>query len=185
MKILVLVGSKQLNGNTDILADYFIKGAVQARNTVEKIHLRKYMVSPCLGCNMCFKTGKPCIQTDDMGAIYDAFEKCDMVVMASPLYFWHFTSAMKAVIDRLYAVKRQNFRDLPKKDTALLVTAHDNESDTFNQISGYYKTVFINKLRWNDRGMILAGGVGGSQEDKKILGTPYLEEARKLGASII
>lgn len=185
MKIVVIVGSKQLDGNTDRLADYFIKGALQSRNTVEKIHLRRYMVNPCLGCNMCFNDDKPCIQNDDMGAIYAAFQKCDMVVFATPLYFLSFSSALKSVIDRLYALSGQNFEKLPKKDVALLVTAHDKGSETFHHISTYYRNLFINHLKWRDRGMILAGGCGGTLAPKIIHDTIYLEEARKLGASIV
>lgn len=185
MKILVIVGSKQLGGNTDKLADYFIKGALQSKNIVEKIHLRKYMVNPCLGCNMCYKDGKPCIQNDDMGAIYDSFQKCDMLVLATPLYFMSISSALKSVIDRLYALSGQGIENLPRKDVALLATAHDKESDTFQHLSTYYRNLFINRLRWKDRGMILAGGCGGTLAPKIIHETIYLEEARKLGASII
>lgn len=185
MNILVIVGSKQLEGNTDLLADSFIEGAKQARHSVEKIHLRKYMVNPCLGCNMCHKTTGPCIQNDDMGAIYDAFKKSDMIVFATPLYFSTISSSLKCVIDRFYALTNQNSVPMPKKEVALLATANENSSDTFYHVSSYYKTVFLNTLRWVDRGMVLAGGCGGGAlAPKCIKETNHLEAAKKFGSSL-
>lgn len=184
MNILVIVGSKQLDGNTDMLADSFIEGAKKAGHRIEKIHLRKYMVNPCLGCNMCHKTNTPCIQNDDMGAIYEAFGKSDLIVLASPLFFTSVSSALKCVIDRFYALSSMGYDNVPKKDVALLVTAQDDNADTFSHVTSFYKAVFVNSLRWKDRGMVLAGGCGGTNSPKRIKETNFLEEAKRFGSTL-
>ena len=84
--ILVIVGSGHKNGNTDQLADAFIRGATEAGHKVTKVFLGNKVINGCLGCNACH-FGKPCVQKDDMIELYPLFMQCDAIVLASPLYF--------------------------------------------------------------------------------------------------
>lgn len=178
--ILVLVGSPRIKGNTDILADEFIEGAIEGGNTVTKIHLGQNKINGCLGCDKCNKDGQ-CIQKDDMNKVYDAYKKANIIVFASPLYYWNFTSQMKAVIDRFYAMGSSLEGKKIKKSCVLLVTAADNDEDTFKQITSYYEANMIKFMKWEDKGRLLVGGVSDKGDIKSAKG---LKEARIIGLQI-
>jgi multimeric flavodoxin WrbA len=182
-KILVIVGSYRLNGNTDSLADSFIEGAREAGHNVTKFSLARNRVNGCLGCDLCFSKDRPCIQSDGMDEIYDVFEQCDTIVLATPLYFHTISSGIKAVIERLYAIGSQNAWEYPKKDCVLLVTAADEDDETFNQIVSYYQFNMIHYMKWNDKGMILAGGYD-STSTHTLGNIRHLRSAFRLGNSM-
>lgn len=104
-KVLILEGSPRKNGNTDLLADEFAKGAAGAGCEVEKIYIQSKTIKGCLGCGVCQGNGGVCVQKDDMTEIYEKMVAADAVVFASPVYFYSWTSQMKAVIDRTFAIE--------------------------------------------------------------------------------
>lgn len=106
-RVLVLSGSPRKHGNSDRLADQFIRGALAAGNEVEKIYISDKRINGCLGCGACQKNGGKCIQRDDMQELYQKILAADVVVLASPVYFYSWTSQIKAVIDRTFAIERQ------------------------------------------------------------------------------
>ena len=103
--IIILNGSPRRNGNTSALCDTFTEGAAGAGHSVTRFNLQGMNIHGCLGC---MKGGKdaasPCVQKDDMALIYPAYREADIVVLASPMYYWGFTSQLKAAFDRLFAV---------------------------------------------------------------------------------
>lgn len=189
-EILVVVGSAQPQGNTNLLAQAFAEGATQAGHRVETVLLGQQKIGGCLGCNAC-RQGKPCVQKDGMQPLYAALERADMVVLASPLYYWTISSSLKAFIERLYAISQPDanpplgrYEKYPQKDCALLMTAADNFFWTFEQATAYYQLAICNYLGWQNRGMVLAGGCGGVSGPRKIAQTQWLEKAFALGKSI-
>ena len=112
-KILVVVGSPRVGGNTDQLADAFMRGLRENNHSVKKIHLAKVKVNPCLGCEQCFRNGTPCVQKDDMNDILKDVEQADLIVFACPVYFSNLTAQMKMFIDRFYCMYHQYH--FPKK----------------------------------------------------------------------
>lgn len=98
-QILVLSASFRKGGNSDTLCDQFIKGAVEAGNRVEKIYLNDCKINFCRGCGVCNTTHK-CVQHDDMAEILDKMVKADVIVMATPVYFYSMNGQMKTLIDR-------------------------------------------------------------------------------------
>lgn len=107
--IIILVGSMRKGGNTDLLAQAFAEGA-REDNTVEIISVADYKVNPCIGCNSCFaREGNKCFQIDDMDSIYDKLKTADIVVVASPVYFYGISAQLKVVIDRLHTPMRNEF----------------------------------------------------------------------------
>lgn len=188
--ILVIVGSARKNGNTDLLANAFIDGANSAGNLVTKVFLADKQVNGCNGCNACRKVGY-CIQKDDMKDIYPLIKKADMIVLASPLYYWTISARIKAFIERLYAIAENDdnppfgrYEKYPEKECVLLVSAADNFFWTFEQVTSYYQFTLINYLGWKDRGMILAGGCGGVDESRCIQTTSHLQKAYEFGQNI-
>lgn len=180
-KILLLNGSPRAKGNTEMLSDAFIEGARSAGHEVKSFNLRSMNIKPCIGCYKCVdKKGDPCIQKDDMQQIYDAIVESDTLVLASPMYFWAFTAQLKAVLDRTLAVAGANDMNYPKLDCVMLVVAGDESQKNYDPMIYYYNNL-LDWLGWKDKGVIMAGGpnlVG------DIVGSPYLDQARKLGASL-
>lgn len=179
-KIVILNGSPRKNGNTSMLLDFFAQGAEQAGHTVTRFDLQSMNIHPCIGCLKGGKDpGSPCTQKDDMDKIYPAYKDADVLVLASPMYYWSFTAQLKAVIDRLFAVMEAEGK-AAFKETMMLVAAEDTGESNEAPMIAYYETL-VSKLKWRDIGYLFAGGVFKVGD---IEGKPVLEDARRLGASI-
>ena len=103
MKVLGIYGSPRKGGNTDILLDKALEGARSAGAEVTSIYARKLKMSGCLECGGCDKTGK-CVVRDDMDAVYPLMQDADVIIMASPIFFYGLSSQIKALIDRTQAM---------------------------------------------------------------------------------
>ena len=99
MKVLGILGSARIGGNSDILLDQALSGAKDAGAEVEKIVLSKKKISGCLDCTKCNETGI-CVIKDDMGEIHKQILDADAIIHSVPLYFWAMTAQMKAYLDR-------------------------------------------------------------------------------------
>lgn len=124
-KIIILNGSPRKTGNTSDLIKAFTEGAESTGNTVIEFFLDDMNIHGCKGC---FGGGKnpesPCVQKDDMEKIYPVYKEADIVVLASPLYYWTISGQLKCAFDRLFAVAECdiNCRN-PKKKCILLMAA--------------------------------------------------------------
>lgn len=133
-KIVVLVGSMRKGGNTDLLSQAFAEGANE-NNDVEIVSVADYKVNPCIGCNSCFtREGNECFQNDDMSIIYEKLRSADIVVAASPVYFYGISAELKAMIDRLHTPMRNEFKI---KKLALLLVGAASLPTLFDAISIY------------------------------------------------
>jgi len=99
-RILILAGSPRKNGNSAALCRAFAQGAEKSGHQVETIFLRDKKIGYCLACYHCKKSGGICIIKDDMADILDKMNAADVLVMASPVYFYSIDAQMKALIDR-------------------------------------------------------------------------------------
>lgn len=173
-RIVVLVGSMRKGGNTDLLAQAFAEGA-NKNNTVEIISVADYKVNPCIGCNSCFtREGNQCFQKDDMAEIYKKLKMADVLVIASPVYFYGISAELKAIIDRLHTPMRNEFQI---KKLALLLVGAATLPELFDAIKLQYQFV-LNFFHLEDAGMVLVRGV---KDIGDIKGTKALEEAYNLG----
>ena len=189
-KILVVMGGGRPKGNTAQLVDAFMKGAEEAGHSVEKVSLLKTEVKGCLGCNAC-RYGKPCVQKDGFNGLVPKIKGADLVVFASPLYFWTISSKLKAFIERFYCIAEEDsdppygrYERYPVKDSALLMTSADEFFWTFEQAVSYYQFAVVNYIGFRDRGMLLAGGCGDTNGKPQIDKTGYLQEAYEFGKNI-
>ena len=188
--ILVIQGGGRPKGNTAQLVESFVKGAKEAGHNVETVSLLKNEVKGCLGCNAC-RYGKPCIQKDSFNGLIPKIITADLIVFASPIYFWTISSRIKAFIERFYCLAQEDanpplgrYEKYPVKDCALLVTAADNYFWTFEQVTSYYKFTLINYIGFHDKGMLLAGGCGDTNGKPQIAQTSHLEEAYEFGRNV-
>lgn len=182
-KICVLNGSPRANGNTKELIKSFIKGAEAAGNETVCFDLQKMDIHGCLGCCMGGKDKTyPCVQRDDMAKIYPEYIRADVVVLASPMYYWGISGQLKCAFDRLFAVAEldPDYRN-PKKDCVLLMAAEGDTESNFAPVRSFYEGLTSN-LGWNNIGIVYAGG---NMEVGAILDKPeQLKEAEELGRSI-
>ena len=177
MNILILSGSPRKNGNTDLLVEAFSKGASE-KHHVDVVSVHDYKVSPCMGCNTCFTSeGNTCVQKDDMSFIYDKLANADMLVIASPVYFYGLSAQLKAVIDRCHNPIRDTFHI--KKATLILVGAA-SLPELFDSILTQYR-LCLNFFHIEDAGHVL---VRGAKEKGGVQGTKALEEAEALGRAV-
>ncbi|MBE6529184.1 MAG: flavodoxin family protein [Ruminococcaceae bacterium] len=176
-KILIISTSLRSGSNSDILAQAFSGGAKSVGHDVETVSLRGKNLSFCRGCLACQKLGH-CVIDDDANGITDKMEQADVIVWATPIYYYEMSGQMKTMIDRanpLYS------RDYKFKKVYLLATATENESyvpegamkgvqgwvDCFDGVE-FVKTLFV----------------GGVTSPKEIEGNENLSKAYALGASV-
>lgn len=188
--ILIIQGGGRANGNTAQLIKAFTAGAEEASHMVETISLIKNEVKGCLGCNAC-RYGKPCVQKDSFNSLVPKIKAADLIVFASPLYFWTVSSRIKAFIERFYCIAEEDpnptlgrYERYPVKDCALLMTAADNFFWTFEQAISYYQFALVNYIGFNDKGMLLAGGCGNTNGKPQIDKTEHLEQAYLFGKNL-
>ena len=175
MKILVITGSPRKNGNSNTLADNFIKGAQEAGHNVVRFDSAFKNVHPCIACNKCGMNGK-CVFKDDFEFIRDNIVDADAVIFATPMYYFGISAQIKAVIDRFYAINGQIHT--PKK-SALIMTYADTSSKEAQPIISHYETL-LNYLGWSDSGKVIASGVW---TEGDVNNTEYPKQAYELGKS--
>lgn len=180
-KILVLNGGPRLKGNTYALIEKFKDGAEAAGNEVTVINLKQLEIKPCLGC---LSGGKnpdaPCVQKDGMLEVYPHYEEADVVVLASPMYYWSITGLLKTAFDRLFAVAEKHEWVNPKKECVMLMAAEGDTEDNFEPVRHYYNAL-THHMDWKSLGEVYAGGVLNVGD---IAGHNGLQEAYDLGKSI-
>lgn len=128
-RILIISESPRLHGNSDILCDEFKRGALEAGHEVEKINLGAKKINYCLGCGVCNATGK-CVQKDDMAEILQKMIKADVIVLASPVYFYAMNGEMKTFIDRTVP----QYTKISDKDFYFIITAADTIQKNMDKV---------------------------------------------------
>lgn len=122
-KLLVLSGSPRKGGNSDMLCDQFIKGAEEAGHSATKIYVRDCKIGSCNACYACQKSGI-CVQKDDMTDILQQMINADIIVLATPVYFYSMDGQMKTLIDRTLP----RYTEIKDKDFYFIATAAAGKS---------------------------------------------------------
>ena len=176
--VLILMGSPRKKGNTSILCDEFKRGAEEAGHSVEKIDVAALNIHGCLGCNGCQRNGGTCVQKDDMQDIYQKILAADVVVLASPIYYYTWTAQLKAVIDRTYAM----LSTMHNKTFYMISTCMSpNEDycqvmlDSFSTYLGCYDETVV------EGGYVFGFGTGAAGDVKK---TDAMDKAYEMGKNI-
>lgn len=176
MNILILNASPRRNGNTEILAKTFAETAERNGHMVQIVNAYDVQVAPCLACGHCLNVEKGvCVQKDGMETIRPLFDAADIVVFASPIYFFTVSAQLKCVIDRFYAANKVG---VGFKKSVLLLDSHspnvfDSAIAMFQSMNRYFK--------WESLGIVAMDGMtakGSAADD------PRLEEIRKIANSL-
>lgn len=123
MKVVVLYGSPKKTGNSATLAKKVLEGLNTHDNDITEFWLNDMTIKSCQACQACHKTNK-CVISDDMQGVYPAIEAANVVVFASPIYWWHLSSQMKLCLDRLTAMltPQDKLKALLGKKVVALIT---------------------------------------------------------------
>lgn len=176
MKILVLTGSPRKKGNSNTLAENFIKGAAEKGHEIVRFDAAEKEVHPCIACNSCGMDG-PCVFDDDFEFVREHIINADLVVFATPMYYFGISAQLKAVIDRFYALNGQIH---VHKKAVLLMTYANNSRQNELPIVTYYEEL-LSYLGWEDAGRVIAPGVW---TEGSVQHTKYPAMAYELGKSI-
>ena len=171
MRIIVLQGSPNREGSTRIMADAFADGASMAGHQVEVVDVARLDIRSCIGCVKCGYEG-PCVQRDAMGELRDKILASDMIVFATPLYYFGMSSQLKTIIDRFCSFNRSLVDKRMK--SALLSVAWDTDDWTFEALVAHYRTL-VRYLDFSNQGMVLGYGCG---TPSLTINSSYVERAR-------
>lgn len=177
MKIVILIGSPNKNGSTNLIAKEFEKGSVEAGHQVVMLDVAHANVGVCGGCVACGYNG-PCVKKDDMEMIKQEILSADMLVLATPLYYYGISAQLKKVVDRFCSFN-SSLQSKHMK-SALLAVAWNSDSWTFDALESHYKT-HVRYLNLKDQGMILGRGCGTPGMTARSI---YMSKARQFGKSL-
>lgn len=152
MKITILNGSPRPNGNTASLCESFKNGAESAGHEVEIVSVATMNIKGCTACEYCHTKGNgECSIKDDMQKVYPALENADMVVIASPVYYWSFSGQMQSTITRLYAISK------PPKAKTYAMLLSSGSPGVYDAIVSQYHDI-VSYFGAKDAGIITAYG---------------------------
>ena len=177
MNILGLQGSPNTDGSTALLAREFARGAREAGHGVEIVDVAALDIAPCTGCVACGYEG-PCSQFDDFDELRRKILDADMLVLATPLYYYGMTAQLKAVIDRFCSSNASITRRHMK--SALLAVAWNSDDWTFGALEAHYDTL-VRYLDLRDCGRVLGAGCGTPAMTSR---SGFPKEAYMLGRSL-
>lgn len=118
-RILILSSSPRKRGNSQLLCEQFQKGAEAAGHQTDLVRLAEKRIGFCRACDGCMRNGGTCVLQDDMAQVLRQFQEADVVVLATPVYFYGISAQMKAFIDRTYPIWQQ----LGHKEVYYIVSA--------------------------------------------------------------
>ena len=170
MKITVLNGSPRKQ-NTAAMVDAFAEGAKAAGHEVEVLQVGRMKINGCLACEYCHGKGEgKCVQKDDMEKVMPAYKDSDMLVFASPIYYFDVTAQLSAAIQRIYAIGK------PAKAARAALLLSSASPNPFEGAIATYKTM-LGFMGLEDAGIITAAGDENGSEAK-------LEEIRAFARAL-
>ncbi len=179
---VVLLGSPRRGGNSESLAEAFLKGAGERAGQVTRFRLSEMApVSGCLDCRQCWTQGKPCVLRDPMQEIYDALRKSDLILFVSPLYWYTWSAQIKPVLDRFLPFSSEKpLFDLRGKKAVLLSTAGDSDPKCFEGLRFSFRSS-CELLGLDALHELLAHGI---YRRGDIEGTDWLKQAESFGNNL-
>lgn len=175
--VLILSGSPRKGGNSDLLCDEFMRGAKESGNNVTKINVASKKISPCHACYFCGEHGGECVYKDDMAEILQAMIDADVLVLASPVYFYSIDAQLKAVIDRTVA----RWLEVKNKEFYYIMTAADEDKSSMDTTLACFRGYADCVNGAKEMGVIYGTGV---YEKGKVLNTPAMAEAYEMGKNV-
>ena len=176
-KVLILSSSPRRGGNSDTLCNEFMRGAIESGNEAEKVFLRDKTIHYCTGCSTCSLHGKPCPQKDDAAEIIEKMVAANVIVMATPVYFYTMSAQMKTLIDRCCGL----YTEMKNKEFYFIVTAAEDDRKLMERTVDTFQGFLDCLENPTIKGVVYGPGVWhvGEIKDK-----PALREAYEMGKEI-
>lgn len=177
-KVLILSSSPRTGGNSDTLCDSFAKGAQEMGNVVQKISLKDKTINYCKGCGFCTKNEySGCSQKDDMVKILDLMIDSDVIVMATPVYFYTMCAQMKTLIDRCCA----KYTKIQNKEFYFIMTAAEDDKSILKRTLEEFRGFMDCASGAVEKGVIYGTGVWGIGD---VTATNLPQEAYEMGKTV-
>lgn len=176
MKVLAISSSPRKGGNSDVLCDEFLKGAAENGHEIEKIRLAEKKIAPCAACSGCAES-HVCVRKDDVAEVLDALKAADVIVLASPVYFYSVCAQMKAMIDRCLA----DYQAIRDKTFYLIVTAADPQHSAADETLADFRG-FLRCLPGAKEAGVIFGT--GTWDKGDVYRHPSLKQAFDMGKEI-
>ena len=174
--ILIISSSPRKNGNSQMLCEQFKKGAEEKGHTVTLVRLMEKRIGFCRACDGCMRNGGTCVLSDDMAEILKLFQEADVLVLATPVYFYGISAQMKTFIDRTYPI----WQHLGKKEVYYIISAGLGE-DIIERSLGDLDGFVEHLEEYRIAGRIYATDV---MEAGLVEGQEVFEMAYQMGASV-
>jgi len=175
-RVVILSSSPRKGGNSDTLCDEFLKGAQAGGHVAEKVFLGDHDIHFCTGCGACFRKGG-CSQKDDMAGLLEKMVQAEVIVMATPVYFYTMSAQMKMFIDRTCA----RYREIRNKEFYFLLTAADGKKKAMNRTLDGFRSFTGCLDGAKEKGVVY--GVG-AWEAGDIKGTSAMKDAYQMGLGL-
>ena len=175
-KVLILSGSPRKGGNSDILCDEFMRGAEERGHQVEKIRVVEKKIGYCSACYACRENGV-CVIKDDMQEIMEKIIAADVLVLASPVYFYSIDAQLKAVIDRTVC----RWTEVKHKEMYYIMTAADGDRDAMSATLECFQGYAACISGATEKGVVYGVGV---YDKGEVRNTPAMEEAYHMGLQV-
>ncbi|MGN0468439.1 MAG: flavodoxin family protein [Acutalibacteraceae bacterium] len=175
-KVLILSGSPRKGGNSDLLCDEFMKGAKESGNETEKIRVAEKKIGYCCGCYACKNSGV-CAIKDDMAEILQKMIDADVIVLASPVYFYSIDAQLKALIDRTVA----RWTEVKNKEFYYIMTAADSEKESMETTLACFRGYADCVNGAKEKGILYATGV---YEKGEVKSKKYMRDAYEMGLGV-
>lgn len=174
--ILIISSSPRKAGNSQLLCEQFKAGAEASGHNVTLVRLAEKQIGFCRACDACMHNGGTCILHDDMHELIEEFQKADVLVLATPVYFYGISSLMKLFIDRMYSI----WQHLGSKEVYYIISAGLGADIIFRSLGDL--DGFVEHLeQYELKGKIFATNVMDAGSVKSL---PIMQEAYQMGQSV-
>lgn len=177
MKVTVITGSAHKNGTSALLADRFIEGAKEAGHEIFRFDAAFEKVNPCLACEYCSAHNTVCVHKDSMEKLNEKLIDADVIVFATPLYYYTVSAQLKAVMDRFHA---KNAIISGNKKAIMLATSYGDDAQTMDGLDKMFD-LSLRFLNWEKAGTVYATGC---PVREMLENTNYPQQAYELGKSL-
>lgn len=175
-KVLILSGSPRKDGNSDMLCNEFMRGAAESCNEMEKIRVSEKKIGYCTACYACRGTGV-CAIKDDMAEVMQKIIDADVLVLASPVYFYSIDAQLKALIDRTVC----RWTEVKNKEFYYIMTAADSGMESMETTLACFRGYADCVEGANEMGVIYGTGV---YDKGEILNKKQMQEAYEMGKGV-
>ena len=179
--ILILKGSPREKGNSSVLADQLAIGASESGAQVTSVYLHGMDIRPCDACDLCQESGT-CVIEDDMQTLYPQLVAADVIVLATPVYWFTFSAQLKVCMDRWYAFQANRWQQISGKRFGIILAYGDTDLYTSGAINAIHTFETMARFLKSEIAGIVHGSLSdvGDSEKNPVL----MEAAYKLGQQL-